>query len=271
MNKFLNWMTKDKNVLFIILTILIIPLYILRFGDSISDKVVREITIVGVIFSTTFLYLTFKLNRDNYKRELGKNKVDAYLEKIQKLKSKWHYRDIFNEDVIPSAITPTDSTSNYFNYLDANLGFAVNLIFQNIHYKEYLPRIQGKDDSLINCTDEIFLDLNNRINAIHKVLELSHDISRDFVQLYHQLVLDKDYMSDAQVKLVLKEFDDYLKGYSSLCKAIKSNSFYGEDLFFIADIRNDNYPNGIRRTFLPILPFGILSNYENIQALLREF
>lgn len=271
MNKLLNWMTKDKNVIFIILIMLIIPLYILRFGDSISDKVVKEITIVGVIFSTTFLYLTFKLNRDNYKRELGKSKVDAYLEKIQKLKSKWQFRDIFNEDVIPSAITPTDNTSNYFNYLDTNLGFAVNLIFQNDHFKEYLPRIQGKEDSLINCSDEVFLHLNNRINAIYKVLELSHNISRDFVPLYHQLVLDKDYMSDAQVRLVLKEIDEYLNGYNRLCKAIQNNSFYGENLFFIADIRNDNYPNGFRRAFLPILPFGILSNFEDIQATLKKF
>ena len=63
-------------------------------------------------------------------------------------------------------------------------------------------------------------------------------------------------MSNIQVKLVLKEIDEYLNGYNRLCVAIKNNSFYGEDLFFIADIRNDNYPNGIRRTFLPILPLG---------------
>ena len=55
------------NYLNVLIIILIAPLYILYFGESISDKIVSILTSIAAIASTFFLFLAFKENRKSNK------------------------------------------------------------------------------------------------------------------------------------------------------------------------------------------------------------
>jgi hypothetical protein len=60
---FYSWFFKYSNVFLVILVILIVPLYIIFFGEYINEKIKNILTACAAIFSSCFLFLAFRESR----------------------------------------------------------------------------------------------------------------------------------------------------------------------------------------------------------------
>jgi|WetSurMetagenome_2_1015567.scaffolds.fasta_scaffold00395_21 hypothetical protein len=267
--KFINWIFKGKNVPFVILSILIIPLYLIFSANYINQKAVDFLISIATIVSTIFLYLALRENRISNHLKAVEPKFNDLINEVLKLEE-LSSRCIFSDPhCISTRIHYSDdyvSATNYLNFL--NLINIYNAIRIDSSYKYCIDRL-GNDHEIQIDFDEKMQNLNNVMNQIiegnRNIMSFLFNISL----LYSEI--DKSELIRTQKKYLFDKMDILYKNFSSFYNTMKEkgndkfemfNNFYKFKIFKGIDInRIGLFQSEVQWQFI----FMSCKDIENIQ------
>lgn len=238
---FYSWFFKYNNVFVVILLILIVPLYIIFFGEYFTEKTKNILTACAAIFSSCFLFLAFRESRkgnelktqEHFYTILEKQVTEVELiatNKVFSFASGVVYPEFYELNLIKSSLEKI--RYNYFMYPIKDV---LILIEKNDHYRRCMKLI-GTDKTipldLTTLTD--LKHITDTMNFIQKYISKIFMYYSDVWQLYDRI--DTFTINIELKKLLIARLNATINEYFLLFDVAKEfseiNKYISEFAFF---------------------------------------
>lgn len=242
MKKIIDWVYRKENIPFVILMILILPLYVFFYGNYINEKTTEFLVAIAAIVSTILLYLSLRENwKANHLKMLDPKFSDLSNE-VLRLEGRSHNCIFTEPQFISSRIKYPDDYvlgTTYSNFL--NLINLYNAIRIDNSYKNCIERLEDTSETTIEFDENV----NNLDYTMNQFIEGNRNIMRflfSIADLYTDI--DKSELFNSQKKYLIDKMNILYNPFSRFYKSMKAKdndeyemfkNFYNFKLFKVTD------------------------------------
>jgi hypothetical protein len=250
----INWGNRNIQILNTILLVIIISQLITYFDIKLISS-----TIIPIVYlvSVYFIMKTFRETKNRNRMEIGKDIFEKHIKKFENFKIDTRKRDIFRELSIFQRDYIIDYTSDVFTWFEPIVIALMEDLYITEEYVELFKSIDAEDQQLLTSENEPFLSLNSKLSSMHFVLDSTFHVACDCYDLYYDLLEDKGFMSDEQIKLILRQLDFYFDSYSTLCKDLQTNDRLNNQVFILGTFK-------FGKSFSRLIPINYFGPHEKV-------
>ena len=251
----------------IVLVVGFISLYVNIKPDNQFIIILRDIIVpIGTLLTLFLLYGTMREYQKTNKINIGKDIYNKHLGIIDNIKLQISVNKMFDD------IRKTFKVNEYFEMDFDSVNIITLLLFSGIRmnpeYKDYIVRLNKKDESLFTCTDDTFLRLNNSYKDINQFLNKVSSYCKYFTNVVENIIGDKDFLSEEQYSFLTKKIIECLSGYFTLCEEKETiNEVYFIDKKIVDGFESINENNNyFSEIFSPHFDFY----YKRLRYMLKK-